>query len=127
MIVIVSQLGLERYIPGNFGVTIFFFLSRYLITTLMRMEKEKTDTTIEQEADSMGRSDQLFSLSGPSHFDRSGASVCGRLEMVSEGSGFCRFHCDCDRHLLWCGNSVGTVAEAAQRFLPGVTLCLIMV
>jgi peptidoglycan/LPS O-acetylase OafA/YrhL len=42
MIVIVSHLGLERYIPGNFGVTIFFFLSGYLITTLMRMEKEKT-------------------------------------------------------------------------------------
>ncbi len=30
--------------PGNFGVTLFFFLSGYLITTLMRMERERTGT-----------------------------------------------------------------------------------
>ncbi len=29
-------------IPGGFGVTVFFFLSGYLITTLMRLEDEKT-------------------------------------------------------------------------------------
>jgi peptidoglycan/LPS O-acetylase OafA/YrhL len=30
--------------PGSFGVTIFFFLSGYLITTLMRLEHEQTGT-----------------------------------------------------------------------------------
>ncbi|HEY6456414.1 MAG TPA: acyltransferase [Steroidobacteraceae bacterium] len=30
--------------PGGFGVTIFFFLSGYLITTLLRLEKERTKT-----------------------------------------------------------------------------------
>ena len=31
-----------RFVPGNFGVTLFFFLSGYLITTLMRVEFERT-------------------------------------------------------------------------------------
>jgi peptidoglycan/LPS O-acetylase OafA/YrhL len=30
------------WIPGGFGVTVFFFLSGYLITTLMRLEHERT-------------------------------------------------------------------------------------
>jgi peptidoglycan/LPS O-acetylase OafA/YrhL len=34
--------GLEKYVPGYFGLTLFFFLSGYLITTLMRMEFTKT-------------------------------------------------------------------------------------
>lgn len=33
---------LPSFIPGNFGVTLFFFLSGYLITTLMRLEMERT-------------------------------------------------------------------------------------
>lgn len=33
--------GVPRFIPGNFGVTLFFFLSGYLITTLMRLEIER--------------------------------------------------------------------------------------
>jgi peptidoglycan/LPS O-acetylase OafA/YrhL len=36
--------GVPRFIPGNFGVTLFFFLSGYLITTLMRVEIERTGT-----------------------------------------------------------------------------------
>ncbi len=36
--------GVPRFIPGNFGVTLFFFLSGYLITTLMRVEVERTGT-----------------------------------------------------------------------------------
>jgi peptidoglycan/LPS O-acetylase OafA/YrhL len=32
------------YIPGGFGVTVFFFLSGYLITTLLRKEVEVTGT-----------------------------------------------------------------------------------
>lgn len=36
--------GIPRFIPGNFGVTLFFFLSGYLITTLMRLELESTGT-----------------------------------------------------------------------------------
>jgi peptidoglycan/LPS O-acetylase OafA/YrhL len=31
-------------VPGGFGVTVFFFLSGFLITTLMRVEREKTGT-----------------------------------------------------------------------------------
>lgn len=34
--------GLRTFVPGNFGVTLFFFLSGYLITTLMRVELERT-------------------------------------------------------------------------------------
>ena len=35
---------MPSFIPGNFGVTLFFFLSGYLITTLMRQEMERTGT-----------------------------------------------------------------------------------
>ncbi|MCL2313780.1 MAG: acyltransferase [Proteobacteria bacterium] len=41
-IVFLAHAGLERWVPGGFGVTVFFFLSGFLITTLMRMELEKT-------------------------------------------------------------------------------------
>lgn len=41
-IVFVAHAGLDRVVPGGFGVTVFFFLSGYLITTLMRMEADKT-------------------------------------------------------------------------------------
>jgi peptidoglycan/LPS O-acetylase OafA/YrhL len=34
--------GLDTIIPGAFGVTVFFFLSGYLITTLMRVESDTT-------------------------------------------------------------------------------------
>ena len=37
-----SHVGLEHLFPGQFGVTLFFFLSGYLITTLLRREKERT-------------------------------------------------------------------------------------
>lgn len=33
-----SHVGMEQYVPGQFGVTLFFFLSGYLITTLLRRE-----------------------------------------------------------------------------------------
>lgn len=39
-LVMVSHAGLE-FVPGGFGVTIFFFLSGYLITTLLRVEHQK--------------------------------------------------------------------------------------
>ena len=42
LIVFVSHAGLENVVPGAFGVTIFFFLSGYLITTLLRQEYEQT-------------------------------------------------------------------------------------
>lgn len=37
-IVMLSHVGLQHVIPGQFGVTLFFFLSGYLITTLLRRE-----------------------------------------------------------------------------------------
>ena len=40
-IVFLAHAGLSQWIPGGFGVTIFFFLSGYLITTLIRREHEK--------------------------------------------------------------------------------------
>jgi peptidoglycan/LPS O-acetylase OafA/YrhL len=40
--VFVAHEGLEGIVPGGFGVTVFFFLSGYLITTLLRLEREKT-------------------------------------------------------------------------------------
>jgi peptidoglycan/LPS O-acetylase OafA/YrhL len=42
--VFVSHAGLDKIVPGGFGVTVFFFLSGYLITTLLRLEFEKTQT-----------------------------------------------------------------------------------
>jgi peptidoglycan/LPS O-acetylase OafA/YrhL len=41
LIVFLSHAGLSRVIPGTFGVTVFFFLSGYLITTLLRLEAEE--------------------------------------------------------------------------------------
>jgi peptidoglycan/LPS O-acetylase OafA/YrhL len=42
MLVLLAHSGLEVYVPGGLGVTIFFFLSGFLITTLMRAEFERT-------------------------------------------------------------------------------------
>lgn len=39
-----DQAHLRNLVPGSFGVTVFFFLSGYLITTLMRQEHEATGT-----------------------------------------------------------------------------------
>ena len=41
LLVFAAHSGLEHYVPGGFGVTIFFFLSGFLITTLLRAEFEK--------------------------------------------------------------------------------------
>jgi peptidoglycan/LPS O-acetylase OafA/YrhL len=41
LIVFGAHAGLDG-VPGGFGVTVFFFLSGYLITTLMRIEAERT-------------------------------------------------------------------------------------
>jgi peptidoglycan/LPS O-acetylase OafA/YrhL len=38
LLVFAGHVGLDRYVPGGFGVTVFFFLSGFLITTLMRAE-----------------------------------------------------------------------------------------
>jgi peptidoglycan/LPS O-acetylase OafA/YrhL len=40
LLVFVAHAGLESVVPGGFGVTIFFFLSGFLITTLLRGEFE---------------------------------------------------------------------------------------
>lgn len=43
-IVFLSHAGLKEIIPGGFGVTVFFFISGYLITSLLRHEYEITGT-----------------------------------------------------------------------------------
>ncbi|NQW95289.1 MAG: acyltransferase [Polaromonas sp.] len=40
-IVFISHAGWGHVIPGGFGVTVFFFLSGYLISTLLKMEYKK--------------------------------------------------------------------------------------
>src|SRR5262249_3337677 len=42
LLVVVSHAGFGNIVPGGLGVTIFFFLSGYLITTLMLAEHERT-------------------------------------------------------------------------------------
>jgi peptidoglycan/LPS O-acetylase OafA/YrhL len=41
-LVIASHFGAERFVPGGFGVTLFFFISGYLITGLLIQEKSAT-------------------------------------------------------------------------------------
>ena len=41
LLVFLSHAGLGHVVPGGFGVTIFFFLSGYLITTLLRREFQR--------------------------------------------------------------------------------------
>jgi peptidoglycan/LPS O-acetylase OafA/YrhL len=42
MLSLTAYPSLQHRIPGDFGVTVFFFLSGYLITTLLRVEHERT-------------------------------------------------------------------------------------
>jgi peptidoglycan/LPS O-acetylase OafA/YrhL len=42
LLVFLAHAGLEQFLPGGFGVTVFFFLSGYLITTYLRMECDRT-------------------------------------------------------------------------------------
>jgi peptidoglycan/LPS O-acetylase OafA/YrhL len=42
-LVFLAHAGLDNVVPGGFGVTVFFFLSGYLITSLMRVEAERTN------------------------------------------------------------------------------------
>lgn len=41
-VVFLAHASLKRWIPGDLGLLVFFFLSGYLITTLLRMEYDET-------------------------------------------------------------------------------------
>jgi peptidoglycan/LPS O-acetylase OafA/YrhL len=41
LVVFAAHAGAEHVVPGGFGVTVFFFLSGYLITTRLREEREE--------------------------------------------------------------------------------------
>lgn len=43
LLVVIAHAGFGHIVPGGFGVTIFFFLSGFLITTLLEKEFRKTD------------------------------------------------------------------------------------
>src|SRR5947199_4929814 len=42
LLVVLAHSGFGTIVPGGMGVTIFFFLSGYLITTLMLVESERS-------------------------------------------------------------------------------------
>ena len=44
LLVMVSHFGLQHIVPGGLGVTTFFFISGYLITTLLLREIDRTGT-----------------------------------------------------------------------------------
>jgi len=44
LIVIIAHMGITSIIPGGFGVTVFFFISGFLITRLLLAEREKNGT-----------------------------------------------------------------------------------
>ncbi|MDP4022739.1 acyltransferase [Methylobacterium sp. NEAU 140] len=44
LIVFAAHCGYSHVVPGGFGVTVFFFLSGYLITTLLRIERAAAGT-----------------------------------------------------------------------------------
>jgi len=44
LVVFLGHAGAGELVPGGFGVTVFFVVSGYLITTLMRMEFDRSDT-----------------------------------------------------------------------------------
>jgi len=44
VIVMISHAGLGHLVPGGLGVSVFFFLSGYLITTLIRVEQARDGT-----------------------------------------------------------------------------------
>ena len=43
-LVMASHAGMSGKLPGGFGVTVFFFLSGFLITMLLRIEFDSTNT-----------------------------------------------------------------------------------
>ncbi|MEA5507025.1 acyltransferase [Halotia wernerae UHCC 0503] len=44
LIVFLAHAGMSKVVPGGFGVTVFFFLSGYLITTILRREYDRYQT-----------------------------------------------------------------------------------
>src|SRR5271165_2481206 len=46
LLVFLAHAGLDHQVPGGFGVTTFFFLSGFLITSLMRLEAQSGSVSL---------------------------------------------------------------------------------
>ena len=80
LLVFLAHAGIEQ-IPGGFGVTVFFFLSGYLITTLMRVEDARTGR-VSLKNFYLRRALRILP---PFYITLIGATVVGALDLPSGG------------------------------------------
>jgi peptidoglycan/LPS O-acetylase OafA/YrhL len=79
MVVFLAHAGLNEWIPGNFGVTVFFFLSGFLITSLLRVEFDRS-SAIDLRAFYARRALRIFPPMYLVLFAASALTIAGLLE-----------------------------------------------